>query len=218
MLKLISRLLVPSCCVLCNDEGSGLCNTCSGGLEKHQNACYLCNAMTSDGRVCSSCQWRTRVRRATILWNYQGQVEGVVQGLKYEGREDIASVIARKLSLSELPYYDFITFVPDTPSRRRERGYVAPQLIARELSRISRKPYVELLSRTVHTPQVGAGREARWRQVKGNFSTKHSELLEDKRILLIDDVVTTGATVTECARVLKLAGSGPVFVAAVAKR
>jgi ComF family protein len=152
------------------------------------------------------------------LWNYQGDVEGVVHGIKYDGREDVASALARRLMLSELPYFDIITFVPDTPARRRERGYVAPQLIARELSRMTRKPYVEFLTRTQHTPQVGAGREARWRQVKSNFSVKHATLLEGKRVLVIDDVVTTGATITECARVLKLAGSGPVFVAAVAKR
>lgn len=218
MLKLISRLLVPDCCVLCNKEGSGLCNVCDGSLEKHQKACYLCNAMTADGRVCSSCQWRTRVRRTTILWNYQGNTEKVVHGLKYEGRDDVAKAVAVSFVRLGLPYFDLITFVPDTPTRRRQRGYVAPQIIARELSRMTYKPYVELLSRSAHTPQVGAGREARWRQVENNFSTKHPALLEGKRILLVDDVITTGATVTECARMLKLAGSGPVFVAAVAKK
>lgn len=217
MLKLISRLLVPSCCVLCDKEGCGLCGACCDDLEKHQEACYLCNAIMTDGRVCSSCQWRTRLRRATILWNYQGKAGEVVRSLKYAGREDVARVIAKKITEANLPYYDIITFVPDTPARRRGRGHMAPQLIARELSRITHKPYVELLSRTIHTPQVGAGREVRWRQVRGNFLVKHPTLLDGRRILLVDDVITTGATITECARVLKLAGSGPVFAAAAVK-
>jgi ComF family protein len=144
--------------------------------------------------------------------------EKVIYGLKFDGRDDVACFVAKQMVEVGLPFFDVITYVPDTVSRKRDRGFIAPQLVARELSRLSRKPYVELLSRTTHTPQVGAGRDARWRQVKDNFSPKHQSLLEGKRILLVDDVITTGATVTECARVLKTAGSGPVFVVAAAKK
>jgi len=158
------------------------------------------------------------VRRTVILWSYRKGVDKIVQAIKYEGSEDVARKLALLLAQASLPSFDLITFVPDTSKRRRERGYVAPQLIARELSRLTRKPYIELLTRTTHTPQVGAGREMRWRQVKGNFVSKHLALFEGKRILLIDDVITTGATVTECAKILKLDGSGPIFVVAIAKK
>lgn len=218
MLKLITRLLVPARCILCNTEGSSLCENCLITLEKQPRVCYLCNAITTDGRVCASCQWRTRVRRTVILWSYRKGVDKIVQAIKYEGSEDVARKLALLLAQASLPSFDLITFVPDTSKRRRERGYVAPQLIARELSRLTRKPYIELLTRTTHTPQVGAGREMRWRQVKGNFVSKHLALFEGKRILLIDDVITTGATVTECAKILKLDGSGPIFVVAIAKK
>jgi ComF family protein len=153
-----------------------------------------------------------------ILWRLDEASEKVVYSLKFDGRDDVATSVARQLTSTELPFFDLISFVPDTSARRRKRGYVAPQLVARELSRLTRKPYVELLERTTHQPQVGSGREARWRQVKNNFCAKNLQLLEGRRILLVDDVITTGATVTECARELKMAGSGPVFVAAVAKK
>jgi ComF family protein len=218
LLKLITRLLVPARCILCNTEGLSLCENCLITLEKQPSVCYLCNAVTVDGRVCASCQWRTRVRRTTILWSYRKGVDKIVQAIKYEGSEDIAKRLALLLTQAGLPGFDLITFVPDTSKRRRERGYIAPQLIARELSRLTRKPYVELLTRTTHIPQVGASREVRWRQVKDNFLPRHPSLLEGKRILLIDDVITTGATVTECARIIKLAGSGPIFIAAIAKK
>lgn len=219
MFKVIARLLSPDRCVLCNTEGAGVCQDCREfALTERTSTCYVCNAITREGRVCSRCQWRTPVRRCSVLWRLDTSGESLVYGLKYDGREDIARSVSRALQQADLPYYDLITFVPDTASRQRERGFVPAQLVARELSRLSGKPYVELLSRTSHTPQVGAGRAKRWSQIQGNFQAKHTELAYDKRILLIDDVVTTGATVTECAKVLKAAGTGPIYVAALAKK
>ena len=219
MLKLFARLLAPDRCVLCNDEGSGVCASCrTNAFQKRTSACYLCNALTHDDRICARCQWRTPIRRCTVVWRLDPASEMVVYGLKYDGREDIARAIAQSIQSTTLSFYDVISFVPDTAKRRRERGYVAPQLVARELSRLMRKPYIEFLERSVHKPQVGAGRQARWRQVKDNFTAKNQDVLAGKRVLLIDDVVTTGATVTECAKQLKRAGSGPVYVLAVAKK
>ena len=219
MFKAIARLLSPDRCVLCNTEGAGLCMDCREvALTQHTSTCYLCNALTSDGRICSRCQWRTPVRRCNVLWRLDTSGETLVYGLKYDGREDIARSVSRALHQTDLPFYDIITFVPDTARRQRERGFVPAQLIARELSRVSGKPYIELLTRVEHTPQVGAGRAKRWEQVRGNFRAKHIELAYDKRILLIDDVITTGATVTECAKTLKGAGTGPIYVAALAKK
>lgn len=139
-------------------------------------------------------------------------------GVKYSGREDITKAVSYELAQAELPKVDMITFVPDTPTRRRERGYVAPQLVARELAQLLSIPCHQLLVRDIHTPQVGAGRTQRWKQIQGNFQVKNEALLQGQRILLIDDVVTTGATFTECARVLKAAGSGALYAAALAKK
>ncbi|MEI7819106.1 MAG: hypothetical protein WCI47_03240, partial [bacterium] len=132
--------------------------------------------MTHDQRLCASCQWRTPVRRCTLLWRLDTKAETVVYGLKYDGREDVARSIAKAILAAPLSFYDVITFVPDIAHRRRQRGYVPSQLIARELSRLTNKPYVELLERTQHIPQVGAGRQARWNQVKNNFVAKNSEV------------------------------------------
>lgn len=210
---------MPSRCIYCNEEGTAVCRACElVHLKPRQQSCYLCNAITGDGRVCASCQWRTRVRRASAIWRLDETSEKLIYALKYEGNEDVARLIAERIQRLELPLYDIITFVPATPAKRRERGYVAPQLIARELSRISRKPYLELFARNIHLPQVGSGRDARWRQVKENFVPRMPSYMEGRRVLLIDDVMTTGATVTECARTLKQAGSGPVYVVAIAKK
>ena len=195
MLKLFSRLIAPDRCILCNDEGAGVCVDCQQhSLSNRTSACYLCNATTKDERVCARCQWRTPIRRCTMLWRLDTAAETVVYGLKYEGREDIARSIAATIKNTPLSFYDVISFVPDTPQRKRQRGYVAPQLIARELSRLTRKPYVELLERTRHIPQVGAGKQARWRQVKGNFEAKNKEVLAGNRILLIDDGLDRSVT------------------------
>lgn len=139
-------------------------------------------------------------------------------GVKYDGREDTAQAIAYQIALLKLSKFDMITFVPDTPSRRRDRGFIAPQLIARELGRILGIPVQNTLRRDWHTPQMGAGRTTRWKQVKGNFTVKHPVIVENKRILIIDDVVTTGATMTEVATTLRKAGSATLYGLAIAKK
>lgn len=218
MLRLLARLLSPDRCAICDIEGSGLCQDCQlNHLQVRSSSCYLCNARTLQGKVCQYCQRRTPLRRVVTHWRLDEFSEAVVYGVKYDGREDIVRAVAFLLAQRQLPVVDVVTFVPDTSTRRRQRGLVAPQLVARDLARLLSIPCYELLARGTHTPQVGAGRAQRWKQIQGNFKAKNQTLLRNQRILLIDDVVTTGATLTECAKTLKSAGSGTLYGLALAR-
>ena len=110
--------------------------------------------------------------------------------------------------------------VPLHPTRERERGFDQALVLARELARYSGLPLDEhALVRGVQTKMHRAGMDAKARRksVAGAFTIRHRDLIAGKRVLLIDDVFTTGATVSACAAVLTEAGAEEVFVLTIAR-
>ena len=110
--------------------------------------------------------------------------------------------------------------VPLHSQRERERGFNQAALLARELSRLSKLPLDEhSLVRSLPTSLHRAGMDARARResVSEAFAVRHPKLLAGQRALLVDDVFTTGATVSACAAVLKDAGAEDVFVLTIAR-
>jgi ComF family protein len=144
-------------------------------------------------------------------------VKELILRLKFH-RAQGAAVAATKLVLRGLPEghpLDLVTSVPVSPGRLRERGYNQSELVARQLARRVGLPYRALLARTTSGHQLGAARGTRLEQVKGAFHARRA--LGAERVLIVDDVITTGATLSECAEVLMAAGAGSVWGAAVAR-
>lgn len=114
---------------------------------------------------------------------------------------------------------DIITWVPLSAKRLRKRGYDQARLLAAEIAREKNIPCVSLLKKTVNNPaQSGTGSpEKRKANVAGVYAFAGDMPLDGKSVLLIDDIVTTGATLSECARVLRAAGAGPVYAATLAR-
>jgi competence protein ComFC len=113
--------------------------------------------------------------------------------------------------------FDTITYVASTGASQRQRGYNQAKIIAKELSIITGLPLQNMLLRQSHQDQIGLNRAQRLAGVQGNFvPTSYSA--HGKRILIVDDVVTTGATLNECARILKENGASRVWGVAVAKK
>jgi len=110
--------------------------------------------------------------------------------------------------------------VPLHPERERERGFNQALLLARELARLSGLPLDEhSIVRRIHTERHRAGMDAKARRqsVATAFTVRHPKLVAGQRVLLVDDVFTTGATVSACASALKEAGSERVFVLTIAR-
>lgn len=113
---------------------------------------------------------------------------------------------------------DLIVPVPAAPQRFRQRGYNPAQLLARELARELHLPLVDALAHLGNQRQVGAGRTQRLAQAEQAFAVAKSNPIVGARVLLVDDVVTTGATLSACAGALKAVGAKTVWAAvAVAK-
>lgn len=133
----------------------------------------------------------------------------------------LALCIIAHLALLNKPIYppDVICPIPLHKKRLRWRGYNHAEELAKQLGQAFSLPVVaDALIRIKHTaPQANLGREERLKNMKGVFEVRNPQKIAAKNILLVDDVYTTGATMEECARILKKAGAARVFGAAVAR-
>lgn len=213
------NLIAPQTCVLCGWEGSWLCESCAGrAVIVKQPSCYRCNRLSPAGQTCPGCKPSTDLSGVTVAAYYDGAIKDLIHGLKYERAKAVATVLADLIGshLAELKF-DLVTAVPADPARRRARGYNQAELIAKALSNVAGVPYVDVLLRVKPVHQIGAERDRRLEQIKGAFSFQRELFIKGARVLVVDDVVTTGATLAECARVLKKAGAERVWGAAAAK-
>jgi Predicted amidophosphoribosyltransferases len=135
-------------------------------------------------------------------------VKELVRVLKFERAKGAAVAMADAM-LAMLGTFGevCITHVPTANSRVRERGYDQAALIAKELSRRSGRLYAPLLARMGNQRQLGQNRSVRTKQMRGGFRILNPALLRDRHILLVDDVLTTGATCEAAARALCQAGA-----------
>ena len=177
-------------------------------------SCPFCKRECTGG-VCDACMQELKALElcGEAAYRYEGIVKSTVQRYKFGGKKYLYKDIAR-LTLRILPEdYDVITNVPIHKKRRAKRGYDQAELLARELSRLSGIPYEPLLVKVRHTQaQSTLDAHDRAQNIKGAFSAKESA--KGRRILLVDDVITTGATMSECEA--ELLGQGAAVVKRIA--
>ena len=150
------------------------------------------------------------------VWPYEGQIREIVRNYKYSGLRTLAPILSAEMTtvLQEWnPPVDMIVHIPSHHSRLRERGFDQAELLAREVAGSTSIPFLAALSRTRETPiQARASDQQQRREnVRRAFAAKQSASLNGKDLLLIDDVMTTGATLREGARAITEAGGGRVY-------
>jgi ComF family protein len=217
-----------------------ICEECLGAFPALPlRVCSICGspalaATTLDGsntesppgsnqRTCLDCTERTyRLDRARSYAAYRGTLARAVVLLKFERIEPLAAYFAERLAtLAQRACLaaDIVVPVPLHRVRERERGFNQAELIAREVARRLKLPFKPvLLMRTKARPDKHIlSNDERWRIVRGAFATRPGSQVDNKRVLLLDDVMTTGATLDACAGALLEAGAKSVIGLTVAR-
>ena len=236
-------LVAPPRCFFCGAPLRSLyplCPECEEDLPRWQGSvCLVCGRGVEEGiDLCRDCAVEGRpYAAARTLGPYEAGLRRLIQALKYEGERALARPLGRllvdlisprrTLRNSEIrnPCFSvasgssvvsLVTCVPPDPARLRQRGYHAAELLAREVARRLRLSFIEVLRKRRPTPpQVGRPREERLTALQGAFHARRPG--QGETVLLVDDVITTGATVAEACRALVDAGYGEVYVLACAQ-
>ena len=219
-------LLLPEYCVVCGREGAYLCSECEWELPRLERPyCFLCAAPRVP-QLCDSCRRAAPAfDSARAPFEFRGPARRMVHDLKYRHVRIAAPYMARLLAeyLERNPYpIDAYCPVPLHAQRERGRGFNQSELIARKLSELTGIPVETFaLRRTRNTrPQVSLESPGdRRRNIEDAFERPGSlGSAEGRRYMLIDDVVTTGSTMSACADALKNAGAAHVWGLAFARQ
>ena len=215
------NLLFPRWCIGCGKEGDYICAACQESLNTIvPPICPRCgrprtNEPTSDN--CPGCAgWQTGIDGIRAPFLFDGVIRDAIHEFKYRyfralGTE-LAGLMHEYLERNPIPG-DILLPLPLHPKRLRERGYNQSALLARELGRLSSLPVIEdgLIRKRYASPQArSSGVIERHNNVADAFACR-DERLQGKRVILIDDVSTSGATLNACAGVLKSAGAAAVW-------
>jgi ComF family protein len=154
-----------------------------------------------------------------MVTTYDEAAKKLIRAYKFEEKRAAAPIIATMIT-ETLPHFaeaPIVIFVPTATSHRRIRGFDHAELLAKEIAKQRNWHYERLLHRTSQSRQLGADREQRKVQLKNVFRAHNRKDITGKHILLIDDVVTTGATLNECAKLLYEMGAQQVDAAVFAR-
>jgi len=171
------------------------------------------------GEKCAACPAHpTGLTRLRSVYRYEGDVRKLVHALKFGGQSSLAGGLAEALAnCYEMQGLDaeVLATVPLTPPRKRSRGYNQASLLAKEVARRTGVPVAEALRRTGNAPPQAQSATAAERRcnVVGRFEVAKPASVAGRRVLLVDDVATTGATLNACA--LELLAAGAVEVSAL---
>lgn len=210
-------VLFSAQCVSCRSRGHWLCPSCIDALPYIQPpVCRRCGESLSNSAATHVCHNVTgSLNGLRAVCHFEGTIRKVIHQYKYGGLRVLARPLSGLLEnyLKNNPFHAALIIpVPLHSNRLRERGYNQSALLAKELgARTGRKVLLDRLFRERDTlPQVDLPGEKRRSNVDGAFCWQ-GESLNGENVLLLDDVSTTGATLSACAHPIKLAGSGNIW-------
>jgi len=221
LLTALADFIYPPVCALCSgrlDDEMFLCGDCFHQLEQ---AIHVCAAYRPSDFV--HLQEPILFHRAVTCFHFDPDIEQLIHEVKYNHRKKMGRffgrLMARILADEIKPEFDLIVPVPLHTIRYRERGYNQSEALARGFAQ-ERGLFVrtDCLKRVLHTKtQTMLSGKERQDNVREAFSVRKEKLCKGKRILLVDDVITTGATINGCARALKAAGANRITALALAR-
>jgi len=231
--EFVLDLIFPKECLGCGKENTYLCRQCFEKIELNKKFyCALCKRESALGKICELCQKESALSAIWVAADYNNDIlQALIHNLKYKYLEDLSQVltdlIIRYLEEHKIfQHFDIdnkntlIAPVPLHKKRLLLRGFNQSDLLAEKISSFYKIRKLKFLNRKRNTPsQIDLKRKERQQNVKEAFVFKADEVLDkNKKIILIDDVVTTGSTLNECAKVLSENGFKEIYGLVIAQR
>lgn len=197
------------------------CVLCGALLEKNETD--FCHHCRKNAPEFTKTEFRLSfVAGWTSVWYYKDTVRNSLHKYKFRGRRCYAPaygrMLAMKLTKENMTDFDILTYVPVSALRRLRRGYDQVELLGQVVGKELGVPLCRTLRKIRNTPPQSRIKDASRRRanVLGAYKPVNPVLIRGKRVLLLDDIITTGATASECARTLLTAGAKEVFCATMA--
>lgn len=223
-------ILFPKFCLGCKTEGTYLCEDCKACLEISENVFCLCETpqRLSFGGKCPKCSFKKLDGLYFALSYRNKMVKKLIHQFKYEPfikdlSENLTDLIITHFQTLNKYEKDFegkiLIPIPLSRKKLKNRGFNQAEEIAKKLSEKLKIPILTngLIKTKENLPQMELSGKERQENIKGAFEVIKKEEIQGKKILLVDDVYTTGATMEEAARVLKEAGAKEVFGVVIAR-
>jgi len=236
-MKIISKIIsfiFPITCSCCGKDlsasyGGRICPDCLLALPKIEGfICKKCGFPLKDGgehcRKCLKKPFEITADAMRSVYLYKDGARKLILKFKYSDKLFLAKDLGAQMAdkFKELPFYeetDCLIPIPLNIIRRIKRGYNQAELLSREISKLSGKPvFSKILYRKKMTkPQFKLSKEERFNNLKNSFFVKNEPQIHKKTVLLIDDIITTGATISACASALKKHGAKKVYALSFAR-
>jgi len=219
------EIIYPRCCGGCGSQGAILCRNCRNVFRRVEvaSSCPYCGRWVSARDVCGACtESPPPFERGHYGFYFEGPLREALLAFKFKGRKDVGRLLIRLLE-GELKAmregFDVIVPIPVTEGRLKERGFNQSYVMAEEIGAITGKL---LTSSSLHKQketkdQYTLSRDERRKNVRGAFAIGEAEAIRGKRVLLVDDLMTTGNTVREASRKLLSAKAKAVLIFALAR-
>lgn len=215
LLDTVLNFIFPPTCGFCDKMGEGyLCQECK---QKIANSNIYFNQLDFYQNE------DTFIDEHFYLFSYTEPIREKILQYKFEDKAYLSNTIYEFFMNNEKLYgflkkYDIIIPIPISLSRKRERGYNQSELLARKVSKMAGISIeMQVLKKAKNNqPQSSLNKEQRRENVKNVYKVQNELKIQNKEILLLDDIYTTGSTANECARVLKVAGSQTVGILTIA--
>lgn len=221
----VKYLFFPRRCDICGEViavDESICDSCKRNIAITGEICYSCGKMKKDCS-CKKSHHKPDYNAIVAPYMYDGNVVRAIHRLKFYGRPELANPMGKQIARVVSEHYDvdfdFVTSVPLTRLRLFKREYNQSELLAKVVSKELGIPYVKSLKKVFNTPpQRTVSAKFRRGNVFGAYDIKPNVDITDKKILIIDDVKTTGATISHLSYLLKIYGADSVYAATFAIR
>jgi ComF family protein len=215
IINTLLSIFAPYDCIACGAEGVIICKTCIQVVPESPMCCYRCErSIQYPCRYCPAAPLAS-VQAATL---YIGTSKVLVGKMKHDGVQEAARCIADcMLDRCNVPRDAVFVPVPTATKHIRSRGYDHARAIACILAARTQRPLEACLRRSSQTQQAGASRQQRLAQLRDTFWVQRSSAVQGQNIVLVDDVVTTGASLEAAAKALRMAGAQSVSAVVFAR-